>query len=204
MEGRDLFVCGNYVFNHYRDCQDANYFLCGDKINDVLCLPYQQRPELAPILACQDRVLRILTVSHRCYLEQVLRQIKTQVPRQSPMDIHGESWFNQLITYSEIHMLRQNSSNTDVEHEWSKKDRSRTWWTRYWDGCEKGLVMARWTATADVDKYPDIIECYSFCVRTRTYSTRWRLRVRLLRCACLEITEGQKETKFFTERQMGK
>ena len=62
VEGRDLFVCGNYVFNHYRDCQDANYFLCGDKINDVLCLPYQHRPELAPVLACQDRVLRILSV----------------------------------------------------------------------------------------------------------------------------------------------
>merc|ERR1719193_2220039 len=71
VEGRDLFVCGNYVFNHYRDCQDANYFLCGDKINDVLCLPYQQRPELAPVLACQDRVLRILTNSDLLYEVEV-------------------------------------------------------------------------------------------------------------------------------------
>jgi len=71
VEGRDLFVCGNYVFNHYRDCQDANYFLCGDKINDVLCLPFQQRPELAPVLACQDRVLRILTNSDLLYEVEV-------------------------------------------------------------------------------------------------------------------------------------
>ena len=35
----DLFLCGNYIYNHYRDCKDENYFLSGDKITDVLCLP---------------------------------------------------------------------------------------------------------------------------------------------------------------------
>lgn len=39
VNGADLFLCGNYIYNHYRDCKDENYFLSGDKITDVLCLP---------------------------------------------------------------------------------------------------------------------------------------------------------------------
>ena len=63
VEGAELFVCGNFVYNHYHDCKDSHYLLCGDKINDVLCLPAQHVQELVPILACQDRVLRVLHVS---------------------------------------------------------------------------------------------------------------------------------------------
>ena len=32
ISGSHLFVCGNYVFNHYNDCRDANY------------IPPRQRP----------------------------------------------------------------------------------------------------------------------------------------------------------------
>ncbi|KAJ7348767.1 Bardet-Biedl syndrome 7 protein, partial [Desmophyllum pertusum] len=39
VNGADLFLCGNYIYNHYHDCKDENYFLSGDKITDVLCLP---------------------------------------------------------------------------------------------------------------------------------------------------------------------
>ena len=63
VEGAELFVCGNFVYNHYHDCKDTNYLLCGDKINDILSLPFEQVQELIPILACQDRVLRVLRVS---------------------------------------------------------------------------------------------------------------------------------------------
>ena len=62
VEGSDLFVTGNYIYNHYRDCKDVNYYLCGDNINEVLCLPVDKVPEIMPVLACQDRVLRILQV----------------------------------------------------------------------------------------------------------------------------------------------
>ena len=64
VESSDLFLCGNYVYNHYRDCQDQNYYLCGDKINDVMCLPQERIQQVVPVLACQDRVLRVLRVSH--------------------------------------------------------------------------------------------------------------------------------------------
>ena len=62
VEGADLFICGNYIYNRYTDCQDTNYYLSADKINDVLCLPTERIPEVTPILACQDRVLRVLQV----------------------------------------------------------------------------------------------------------------------------------------------
>ena len=63
VEGADLFLCGTYTFNHYKDCKDTHYFLCGDKINDVICLPTDKVPELMPILACNDRTLRVIAVS---------------------------------------------------------------------------------------------------------------------------------------------
>ncbi len=63
VEGADLLICGNYIFNQYQDCKDLHYFLCADKINDVLCLPSNRIQKIVPICACQDRVLRVLDVS---------------------------------------------------------------------------------------------------------------------------------------------
>ncbi|XP_048589295.1 Bardet-Biedl syndrome 7 protein homolog [Nematostella vectensis] len=71
VNGADLFLCGNYIYNHYRDCKDENYYLSGDKINDVICLPPRKSGELVPILACQDRVLRVLQDSDLLYEVEV-------------------------------------------------------------------------------------------------------------------------------------
>lgn len=77
VEGSNLFVCGSYVYNHYVDCRDSNYYLSSDKINDVVCLPPQPDMPLCPVLACQDNTLRALKVlSHitqsmhysKCYI----------------------------------------------------------------------------------------------------------------------------------------
>lgn len=38
MVGSDLFVCGNHVYNHYRDCKDVGSYLCGDKILDLVAV----------------------------------------------------------------------------------------------------------------------------------------------------------------------
>lgn len=64
VEGAELFTCGNYVYNHYHDCKDANHFLSADNICDVICIPTNKVPEVTPVLACQDRVLRVLQVGH--------------------------------------------------------------------------------------------------------------------------------------------
>lgn len=79
VSGADLFVCASYIYNHYCDCKDQDYYLSGDKINDVLCLPVETVGRIVPILACQDRVLRVLQVVrhnlqsvHICHLLSVL------------------------------------------------------------------------------------------------------------------------------------
>ncbi|XP_075544098.1 BBSome complex member BBS7-like isoform X4 [Dermacentor variabilis] len=66
--GNDLAVCGEYVYNHYFECQDKNYFLSSGRINDMLLLPVEKLRALVPVLACQDRLLRVLKDS-QCQIE---------------------------------------------------------------------------------------------------------------------------------------
>ncbi|KAF6731593.1 Bardet-Biedl syndrome 7-like protein [Oryzias melastigma] len=67
VSGADLFVCASYIYNHYCDCKDQDYFLSGDKINDITCVSSEKLPHLTPVLACQDRVLRVLQGSTLAY-----------------------------------------------------------------------------------------------------------------------------------------
>ncbi|XP_022086868.1 Bardet-Biedl syndrome 7 protein homolog [Acanthaster planci] len=69
--GSHLFLGGNYIFNHYVDCKDENYYLCSDRINDIVCLPLSRVKEVTPVLACQDRVLRVLDASNLLYEVEV-------------------------------------------------------------------------------------------------------------------------------------
>ncbi|KAM8969275.1 Bardet-Biedl syndrome 7 protein [Sarcophilus harrisii] len=71
ISGSDLFLCASYIYNHYCDCKDQHYYLSGDKINDVICLPVEKLPCIIPILACQDRVLRVLQGSDMMYEVEV-------------------------------------------------------------------------------------------------------------------------------------
>uniref|UniRef100_A0A3B4ESP1 Bardet-Biedl syndrome 7 n=1 Tax=Pundamilia nyererei TaxID=303518 RepID=A0A3B4ESP1_9CICH len=67
VSGADLFVCASYIYNHYCDCKDQDYYLSGDKINDITCLSTENLTHLVPVLACQDRVLRVLQRSELAY-----------------------------------------------------------------------------------------------------------------------------------------
>ncbi|XP_054846503.1 Bardet-Biedl syndrome 7 protein isoform X1 [Eublepharis macularius] len=71
ISGADLFLCASYIYNHYCDCKDQHYYLSGDKINDVLCLPVEKLSCITPVLACQDRVLRVLQGSDLLYEMEV-------------------------------------------------------------------------------------------------------------------------------------
>lgn len=62
VEGSELLLCGNYIYHQYHDCQDVAYYLCADQVNDVLALPTENRT-LTPVLACMDRMIRILQVT---------------------------------------------------------------------------------------------------------------------------------------------
>ncbi|GLH03728.1 Bardet-Biedl syndrome 7 protein homolog [Gryllus bimaculatus] len=63
VSGSNLLVCGNYAYNQYHDCKDANSFLCSDRINDVIALVAEKTNKLTPVLACEDRILRVLDYS---------------------------------------------------------------------------------------------------------------------------------------------
>eukprot|EP00066_Takifugu_rubripes_P020021 XP_011609287.1 PREDICTED: Bardet-Biedl syndrome 7 protein [Takifugu rubripes] len=67
VSGADLFVCASYIYNHYCDCKDQDYFLSGDKINDITCVSSENLTRVVPVLACQDRVLRVLQGSELAY-----------------------------------------------------------------------------------------------------------------------------------------
>lgn len=71
ISGSDLFLSASYIYNHYCDCKDQHYYLSGDKINDVICLPVERLPRITPVLACQDRVLRVLQGSDVMYETEV-------------------------------------------------------------------------------------------------------------------------------------
>ncbi|XP_041130154.1 Bardet-Biedl syndrome 7 protein [Polyodon spathula] len=72
VSGADLFVCASYIYNHYCDCKDQDYYLSGDKICDIICLPMTKLGPTTPVLACQDRVLRVLQGSELVYDIEVL------------------------------------------------------------------------------------------------------------------------------------
>ncbi|XP_075472148.1 BBSome complex member BBS7 [Ascaphus truei] len=71
ISGSDLFLCASYIYNHYCDCKDQHYYLSGDKISDVICLPVEKLERITSILACQDRVLRVLEGSDLMYEVEV-------------------------------------------------------------------------------------------------------------------------------------
>lgn len=52
VEGVELFICGNYVYNYYYDCKDVNYFLLVDSICDVICILINKVLDVILILVC--------------------------------------------------------------------------------------------------------------------------------------------------------
>jgi hypothetical protein len=67
--GDNLCISGSYVYNLYKDGKELAYYLCSDKINDLLFLPMTSADsKVTPVLACNDRVLRILDVNFFFYI----------------------------------------------------------------------------------------------------------------------------------------
>lgn len=65
VSGSELLVSSEYIYNHFSDCIDKGYYLCKDKIHDIITIPAKRREgdEFTPILACNDGILRVLDVS---------------------------------------------------------------------------------------------------------------------------------------------
>ncbi|XP_055907849.1 Bardet-Biedl syndrome 7 protein homolog [Eupeodes corollae] len=69
VSGADLFICGNHVYSHYRDCKEIGTYLCGDTIVDVAALCLNNTNRILTVLACSGRVLRIL---ENCRVRQIV------------------------------------------------------------------------------------------------------------------------------------
>lgn len=57
-----LAISGSNVYNLFQNSKELAYYLCTDKINDLLLLNIDEKDRVTPVLACNDRVLRILDV----------------------------------------------------------------------------------------------------------------------------------------------
>ncbi|XP_001603197.1 Bardet-Biedl syndrome 7 protein homolog [Nasonia vitripennis] len=57
--GADLAACARDLYHRYRDCKDADSYLAGEKLLDVVLLPVGSMAVLA-ILACGDCAIRVL------------------------------------------------------------------------------------------------------------------------------------------------
>lgn len=108
----DLYVCGQYICNHYHDCKDTNYYLSPDVINDIVVFPKSGKNSLMPILACQDRVLRALNGSDLYY--------EIEIPGAPSVAVLGEQEGNDSVVYGttdgKIGMVQLSSSAP--EHVW--------------------------------------------------------------------------------------
>ena len=52
------------MYNLFKDGKEIAYYMCQDKINDVILLPFKEFDEkVVPVLACNDRILQVLDVS---------------------------------------------------------------------------------------------------------------------------------------------
>ncbi|EFO21233.2 hypothetical protein LOAG_07257 [Loa loa] len=69
--GVEMFLCGERNFNHFHDCIDANGYLCGDRINDVICLPVVEGSwigrGITPVIACNDKTIKVIEGSKLSY-----------------------------------------------------------------------------------------------------------------------------------------
>lgn len=55
--GSDLAACSRDLYHRYQNCKDADSYLVGEVINDVILITIDSSSVLA-ILACSDRAVR--------------------------------------------------------------------------------------------------------------------------------------------------
>lgn len=62
-----MWAVGEYICNQYVDCKDAHFFMANDRINDLQVCPVIIPDEENPIIACQDRFVRVVQGSDLFY-----------------------------------------------------------------------------------------------------------------------------------------
>lgn len=64
VQAQNLWCAGEYILNCYQSAanqiKDRFYFICEDKINDMVLAPVAGQMVLNAVLACQDKQIRVL------------------------------------------------------------------------------------------------------------------------------------------------
>lgn len=69
-----MCISGSYVYNLFKNSQEVAYYVCPDRINDLIILPVADSADgakITPVLGCNDRVLRVLDESEQIYEAEV-------------------------------------------------------------------------------------------------------------------------------------
>lgn len=77
VSGNDMILCGNHVYNHYRDCKDIGSYLCGDTIVDAIAI-------------CPNNVTFQLTLIFLCVNDQI------EVNVAYVLCLHGSECYSRL------------------------------------------------------------------------------------------------------------
>lgn len=161
VSGSHLFLGGNYIFNHYVDCKDEDYYLCSDRINDMLCLPLSRIQEITPVLACQDRVLRVLDKSNLLY------ELEVAGPPQSLAlfaDEGGEDGSEVLYGTTDGKIGLVHLDRTSPSHRWEVPNEKRLGGVLCLDNYDMSddgvpdLVVGRDDGTIEIYGYDDADE----------------------------------------------
>ena len=62
-----IFTGGEYIFNHFYQLKDTAFFMSNDRINDLTAEFVTGGSRAEAVLACQDRMIRVLTGSDLLY-----------------------------------------------------------------------------------------------------------------------------------------
>nr|CAB3225183.1 Bardet-Biedl syndrome 7 protein homolog [Phallusia mammillata] len=117
ISGSDLVVAGLYICNYFCDCVDQGYYLSNDRINDIICLPVNRRDEdrLVSVLACNDRILRILEATALKYELEVPGPPQCVVPFK---DTGGEEGMELVYGTTDGKVGHVMLNNEQPEYKW--------------------------------------------------------------------------------------
>eukprot|EP00741_Cyanophora_paradoxa_P006490 tig00001003_g6283.t1 len=89
VEDVNIWTAGEFVYNVFVDCNDKNYYMAGDRINDMIVDVVSGDPSNVGgydgVLGCQDRFIRVIQGSnlfYECALDGACNALARYTPRR--------------------------------------------------------------------------------------------------------------------------
>ncbi|GMH36136.1 hypothetical protein BSKO_04004 [Bryopsis sp. KO-2023] len=89
----DMWVSGEYVHNHFHEAKEKHFYIAPDRINHSDVIPVTYKREFNPVLACEDRIIRVLTgseVSSQIAVEAAPTCVKYVLDSHDPHSRHPD------------------------------------------------------------------------------------------------------------------